>query len=298
MVLVSYEMIGPPRYPISLYHAANSCRKIWSRRSWAMAWWSRAARAVARRSDAPSKICVSSERLSTGGKDRTGFNSSRVVYLDILDAFDSSITCSNRLSTERTVRSFFDTTDFARSPGRRKSNLATPYKASILSFRRINRTKKMVVSARMIAARLRVIQRANIFLWSVALVAEETTAFKLTFYRWNSSSQWQLPSLKTLGPSCPRATVGTARRRRKTIYFMRLFYSLIRDNRSNLLTSRAEQVDPLTYHPIIFVAFQLNDPYIENLIESLPAMLRLSLNNGNICRVQWPVNRGRLRSNG
>lgn len=99
-----------------------------------------------------------------GDKDLSGLNSSRIVYLGILAAFDSSITCSSRLSTERTERSFFETTDLARSPGRRKSNLATPYRASILTFRRIRRTKKIVVTARMIAARLSVIHRASMFL--------------------------------------------------------------------------------------------------------------------------------------
>lgn len=104
--------------------------------------------------------------------------SSRVVYLGILAAFDSSITCSRRLSTDRTDRSLFETTDFARSPGRRKSNLATPYNASIRSLRRIRRTKKIVVTARMTAARLNVIHRAKMFLSSIDRAAVVQTGFQ------------------------------------------------------------------------------------------------------------------------
>lgn len=86
------------------------------------------------------------------------------IYLGNLTAFDSSIICSRRLSLVKTERSFLETTDFARSPGRRKSNLATPYNASILSFRRIRRTKKIVVTTKIIAAKLKVIHSARMFL--------------------------------------------------------------------------------------------------------------------------------------
>lgn len=121
--------------------------------------------------DARNKICTLHQRIVKLCRCNRMFIygvpcylDQKYIYLGNLTAFDSSITCSRRLSLAKTERSFLETTDFARSPGRRKSNLATPYNASILSFLRIRRTKKIVVTAKIIAAKLKVIHSARMFL--------------------------------------------------------------------------------------------------------------------------------------
>lgn len=194
---VSYGKIGPPHYPTCRVPVANSCRRIWLRRSSGTVSLSTVMTIAGRRNDAPSRICVYAIRVCVCVYVRVHvaqraswnyidacrtlihiasllfrFSAFGYGYLGNRAAFDSSITCSRRRSLAKTLaRSFLETTDLARSPGRRKSSLATPYNASIRSFRRMKRTKKIVVNAKITAAKLRVIHNARMFLWSTARVA-------------------------------------------------------------------------------------------------------------------------------